>query len=335
METERRKRILHIDHAHSSTVDQSQNTLDSELLPEQLQTDDDTSSLTRFIDMNDDCIDNICSFLPLDDLCSISQTCKRIRNIAGAYFQRRFPNNHVRIQSFRRRSVFYMYPDEKYVEDLKAFIRNVSIQEYKGSACVHYLKSNFGENLREISLHGINCDLTESHGFVIKHQLERLESIKFVNCSVGDIYEIFLKHCQQLKHLGIDEPIQFNGSVTWTTHSFPTLQSIAYFDEANTNRVDFKAFLKLNPQITYIACKGINIHCCVFEHATNLDYLVLCFNSEKDFKRNYNALKNYSENCQTKRIKLEFKKRLELDIFTQIATIKRLHGYRGKVSFTF
>lgn len=159
---------------------------------------------THFLDMNDDCIDSICNLLPLDDLCSMSKTCKRLHYIAGDYFQRYYPNNRVRIQSFRRRSVFYMYPDEKYVDDLKPFIRNVSIQEYKGSACVNYLKKNFSANLREIALDGIHCELNAAHGVHIKNQLERLESFKFVNCSVGDIYDVFLKHCKNLKHLGID-----------------------------------------------------------------------------------------------------------------------------------
>lgn len=287
-------------------------------------------SITKFLDMNDDCIDTICNLLPLDDLCSMSQTCKRVNCIAGDYFQRHYPDNYVRIQSFRRRSVFYMYPDEKYVEDLKPFIRNVSIQEYKGSACVSYLKKNFGENLREIALHGIHCELNATHGEQIKHQLERLERIKFVNCSIGDIYEIFLKHCQKLKHLGIDEPIQFNGPrVTWAQHNFPTLESIAYYDEANTKRIDFGGFLRRNPQITQIACKGTNIQGTVFQRANNLDVLVLCYNSAKDFNRSYTLLKQYSENCETRQIKLEFKKRLELDTFNKIAAVKRVHGYRG------
>lgn len=285
---------------------------------------------TEFSELNDDCIERLCRFLPLDDLCSLSRTCTRIQNIVGAFFQRYYPNNHVRIQSFRRRSVFYMYPDEKYVEDLRPFIRNVGIQEYKGSACVTYIKQNFGENLREIAFHGINCELTALHGQQIADQLNRLESMKFVNCSVGDLYEIFLQHCHQLRHLGIDEPIQFNGRSTWADHTFPTLQSIAYFDEANTNRADFNGFLTRNPQIKHIACKGVNTLGIVLNRAKNLDMLVLCFNSAKDFLRNFAAIKQYSEQSQTQRIKLEFKKRLELEHFTKITEIQRLDGYRGK-----
>lgn len=313
----------------SPSGSQSQPPTDAQSPPKKVRTDDESPTGTEFLDLNDDCIDTICNLLPLDDLCSMGRTCKRVQSIAGDYFQRHYPNNHVRIQSFRRRPVVYMYPDEKYVEDLKPFIRNVSIQEYKGSACVSYLKSNFCENLKEIALHGIHSELVESHGLEIKNQLVCLESIKFVNCSVGDIYEIFLKHCQQLKHLGIDEPVQFNGATTWAHHSFPTLQSLAYFDEANTNRADIKGFLRRNPQIKYIACKGTNVQCSVFQRAKDLDYLVLGFNSEKDFNRNYKMLKNYSQKSQTKRIKLEFKMRLELEHFTKIAGIKRVHGYRG------
>ncbi|XP_055301709.1 uncharacterized protein LOC129568159 [Sitodiplosis mosellana] len=286
-------------------------------------------SNTHFLDINDDCIDSICNLLPLDDLCSMGRTCKRLHCIAGDYFQRYYPNNHVRIQSFRRRSVFYMYPDEKYVEDLKPFIRNVSIHEYKGSACVKYLKENFSVNLREIALHGIHCELNAAHGAQIKDQLERLESIKFVNCSVGDIYDCFLKHCQKLKHLGIDEPIQFNGRVNWAQQHFPTLESIAYYDEANTNRADFAGFLRRNPQIKQIACKGTNIQGIVFQRAKNLDFLILCYNSDKDFNRIFKLLKVYSENSETRHIKLEFKKRLELDHFHKIASIQRVDAYRG------
>lgn len=314
-----------------STPKDSESTIpkNAQSPPKKLKDDEEAPNGTQFLDMNDDCIDTICDLLPLDDLCSMSRTCKRIQSIAGNYFQRYYPNNYVRIQSFRRRSVFYMYPDERYVDDLKHFIRNVHIQEHNGSACVNYLKSNFCENLKEIALHGINSDLTEFHGVQMKEQLECLESIKFVNCSVGDIYEIFLKHCQQLKHLGIDEPIQFNGCVTWTQYAFPTLNSLAYFDEANTNRADLGGFLRRNQQIKKISCKGTNVQCTVFQRAKHLDYLVLCFNSDKDFHRNYKMLKIYSTQSQTQCIKLEFKKRLELEHFTKIASIQQLHAYRG------
>lgn len=314
-----------------STLSESESSVPNTVQspPKKLRGDEEAPISTHFLDMNDDCIDTIFDLLPLDDLCSMSRTCKRIQSIAGDYFQRYYPNNHVRIQSFRRRSVFYMYPDERYVDDLKPFIRNVSIQEHNGSACVSYLRSNFCENLKEIALHGINSDLNELHGVQMKEQLQCLESMKFVNCSVGDIYEVFLKHCQQLKHLGIDEPVLFSGRVTWTQHVFSTLRSLAYFDEANTNRADLGGFLRRNQQIKYISCKGTNVHCTVFQRAKSLDYLVLCFNSDKDFLRNYKMLKNYSAQSQTKRIKLEFKKRLELDHFTKIASIQRLHGYRG------
>lgn len=307
------------------------------LSPKFIRTDDEnnapvTGDQTQFSDMNDDCIEVICEFLPLDDLCSLSLTCTRIQAIVGGFFQRYYPNNSVRIQSFRRRPVRNIYPDEKYVDDLKPYIQNIRIEEFKGSACVAYIKENFGENLREISFRGINSDLSPKHGQHIAEQLKRLESIKFVNCSVGDLYEIFLKHCQQLRHLGIDEPIQYNGCSTWANHTFPTLQSITYFDEANTDRADFNGFLSRNPQIKEIACKGTNVLSTVFNLANNLDTLVLRFNSGKDFLRNFAAIKSYSEQCQTQRIKLEFKKRLELEHFTKIAKIQRLYGYRGKAN---
>lgn len=299
--------------------------------PKRLRIDEVATSDAHFLDMNDDCIETICTFLPLDDLCAYSRTCKRIQAIAGDFFQRLYPNNRIQIKSFHRRSVLHMYPDERYVEDLKPFIRNVSIQEYKGSACVNYLKVNFCENLKEIALHGINSELNETHGVFMKDQLKCLESIKFVNCSIGDIHGIFLKHCQHLKHLGIDEPVQFNGRVTWTQHAHPTLQSLTYFDEANTNRADLSGFLRRNEQIKYIACKGANVHCTVLARAKQLDMLVLCFNKAKEFVRNFKLLKKYSEESQTQRIQLEFNcnVRLDLEHFTKIASIQRIYGFRG------
>lgn len=290
---------------------------------------------TQFSDMNDDCIEVICEFLPLDDLCSLSLTCTRNQAIVGAFFQRYYPHNYVRIQSFRRRPVRNIYPNEKYVDDLKPFIRSIRMEEYKGSASVAYIKEHFGANLREIQFHGINCELTKAHGQQIAEQLKHLECIKFVNCSIGDLYEIFLKHCQHLRHLGIDEPIQFSGGSTWANYQYPTLQSITYFDEANTNRADFNSFLVRNPQIKEIACKGPNIHAIVFKRAKNLEQLVLCFRSAKDFLRNFAAIKLYSEQSETQRIKLEFKKRLESEHFTKIAKIQRLYGFRGKAEYTF
>lgn len=234
----------------------------NETVPSKVQKiDDEPPSNTHFMDLNNDCIDRICDLLPLDDLSSMGQTCKRVQCVAGEYFQRHYPNNYVRIQAFHRRSMLYMHPDEKYVDGLQPFIRNVSLSMNKGSLCVNYLKTNFCDNLREITLHGIHSELDVSHGLVIKDQLKRLESIKFVNCSVGDIYKIFLRHCEQLKHLGIDEPVQYRGRVTWAQHTFPMLTSIAYFDEANTNRSDFSGFLRRNPQIKQIGERFFSSFC--------------------------------------------------------------------------
>lgn len=58
----------------------------------------DIDQMTTFMGLNDDVLNALFKRLSLRDLCSINQTCKRIQELAGAYFRRTYPNNRIAIE---------------------------------------------------------------------------------------------------------------------------------------------------------------------------------------------------------------------------------------------
>lgn len=108
-----------------------------------------TKSLTEFDDMCDDVIDSILNLLALEDLANMADTNKRIRNIAGSVFSRKYGNSFISIDHRSVQSVIRI--------------------EIVGNAGARFkLLRNFGEYIRFIRLdysssYAISAECAERH----------------------------------------------------------------------------------------------------------------------------------------------------------------------------
>lgn len=305
------------------------------------------SNATEFMDLNDDVMYALFQRLPLADLCSISQTCQRLQQLSGNYFQRKYPNNRLDIEIYnwsacgadvKPKWEFRLQPNEEYAKAFAGYIRNVSLFMYNYETdpidAFVYLKANCYENLRELVLYRI-AGTSKKYGELIKKQLKTLESIKFENCYIRDIYSAFLKHSPALKQIEIKEGRNQNGCVMdWTKHRYPQLKSFIYHSN-NVVIENLEQFFMLNPQITNVVCSSMKLFRLLFRKAWHLDFLYLSFKSEYKFYSIATELQTYCDQGYVKRLELQFQNgwepsRFSIGRVTELAPLAVWHGLHVK-----
>lgn len=50
---------------------------------------------TEFMDMNDDCLLKVFEYLPLNDVCSLSETCKRMHELGSTHFMQKYKSKQI------------------------------------------------------------------------------------------------------------------------------------------------------------------------------------------------------------------------------------------------
>lgn len=302
----------------------------------------------EFMDLNDDVIFAMFQCLPLNDLCTMSYTCKRIQQLAGNYLQRKYPDNRLKIEIYNKwigidvssqtpGMAFLSRPNEEYVRAFRSFIRNVEILMYRidnqPMEAFLYLKANCCENLRELALFRI-VDVQNRYGEIIKKQLENLESIKFDKCDIPDIYEGYLKYSPSLKQIAIKElPDQNQVTMEWTKHRYPLLKRFIYMS-SNMIMANLEVFFQLNPQITTIGCSSIDIFRFLYRKKWQLDLLCLSFGCESKFQAISQELKTLCQEGHVKRFELGFRGNLNQYFDTrqliELGTVPEFQGLHCK-----
>lgn len=272
----------------------------------------------KFMDLNDDVLFTLFQRLSLNDLCSISLTCTRLHQLAGNYFQRKYPNNNLNIEIFnwsqpnsdiQPKWEFRTMPHEKYAKAFRGFIRNVSIFMYNYATdpidAFHYLKVNCYGNLRALVLYRIACQ-SERYGELIKNQLNTLESIKFENCHIYDLYNGFLKYSPTLKQIAIKDGRNQNGcNMDWTKYHYSQLKSFIYHSD-NVIITNLEVFLQKNPQITNVITSSTVLFRLLWQKKCQLDFLHLSFKSEYQFNTMSMEIIAYCQSDYLKRLEIQF-----------------------------
>lgn len=284
-----------------------------------------SGKITEFVDINDDCIDTIFRWLSLDDLASISATCEKFHQLAGEYFQRKFPENQIGLRLLD--TGIDHETGERYQDNFIAFVRNLKIAAHSNGVMpmFQYLKWNCCENLRELEFYWMNFEADVSYGDGVKDQLSNLESIAFISCSIADLYGMFLKHCDNLKHLTVKDgfaPLQKYFDRKWTKRTLSNLQSVTYYIDHDQYRDDLREFLKLNPQINTLACTGVNVMQTTFQNV--IDHISLRFYKESEFLSVFNELKTLS----SKKIQLIFDNPLSPEAANLLKSLGSLEAFQ-------
>lgn len=285
--------------------------------------------IDHFTPMNDDCIFEILSWLNLDDLCVLSRTCKKLRDIAVREFQRKYSQGKVlcilekelplplEAPTYYRTTVS-VSPNESYVKCFGRYIRNVfvSFSDRKLNLdLAAFMQTHINQLTKKIEFSRGNCYINESFAEGIKSILENVECVVFSVChgNENNFYDEILKRCKQLKHLEINLNVRLN-CAQLPLHEHPHLQSFKCSIPDKRMIENLDKFLKLNSTVKQIACSFGNdlpfvdiVNCfkVVAENSKNLeDVSFRMEQSSKNLTLIENELKLLSNSDQIKRYEL-------------------------------
>lgn len=264
-----------------------------------------------FVDMIDDCITAICSWLPLETLCSFSLTCKRIYNITNQYFNHHYKNHRMEI--VLEASGPRINSNDYYIKCFKSSIRNIRLTSmYYNFNPIHlmtFLRFNCCENLNELELNSIHFKSKHSHDDQIHLQLSNLRTISFINSTDFDIFNVFLRHCHRLQHLIVKEDTAFPMNCSWMLHKYSQLKSFVYYKPGLNDIQMLRDFIRLNGHIKNIGCSATRLRDIVAYENGTLDYLMVYMDAhwiEHGVHDIFNQIQLICQQKSVKRLRLDF-----------------------------
>lgn len=159
---------------------------------------DDNGPQTPMFMLIVDCFDHLFEWLTLSQLLVFRLTCKRMNLVVNQYIKRDYP----KLQALK------IFEQKRWLEFCQ----------------MPLVRFKWVKELNIIRIHLNNSE--EING--IKHVLNQLEKLKLNDVQIdGDLYEVILKHCNQLKGLflcdGSNDTV-FGPSNDWLLRQYPTLE---------------------------------------------------------------------------------------------------------------
>lgn len=279
-----------------------------------------------FLSLDDDCLLAILHQLPLKDLCSISQACKRLKCLAAKEFRRKYSSKwkHLKCKGIQ----VHTSPQEDYVACFKEHIKNIAAEfnntEDNQHVALEILNSSKSV-YQQILFNRIRFG--EAVSASIACILHKVTSIGFNECTVNDdLYENVLQHCSSLKCLIFNRNrcrklinrLSF-GDNKWMLKTYPNLEQVQFhtfgielFGEDDSIHENLPHFLEQNPTVKTFTWylnhsrKTDQTLKAVISHGKGLEELFLSIALPRNLKTICKELKQLNEQSSIKRIELNF-----------------------------
>lgn len=308
-----------------------------------------------FLSMNNDCIFKIFEWLDLDDICSVSETCKQLKLLSSDYFQRKYRQkllHAMRIVAVNGK--IELQPNERCVRSFSrcfdAVIVNVDLRGTRNIDVSKLdlpllIRENCNENLSSLQFQSMF--LYASVGDCIKSHLEHVETIAFLACDLEGSYQQILRHCKNLKYLSVGE--SFGNKIDQLLlETYPKLEQFncRYYGRLlMTNNL--KTFLKHHPKLkrltwcfharireATICDKTLECIDMLVENGANLEELFLSFDGTYNLASICDKLKLLCDRQQFTRLELDFRyttlgykvSQMMIEHGHQLTTLKSLLG---------
>lgn len=173
--------------------------------------------------VNVDCWEQIFDLLSLRDIFAMSETCKRMRQMAGYYFREYFPA--IVCRWIANRGIFIGYPTSISRSDFSEYVTKLIVYDY----LEHFLHPDHYYSLK--SLHLRSIELTDTQIDYIKNVLSKIENLEIKQCTIyGNLYEKLLQFCPKLKSLRLHNVLYEpeNAEKHFFKQKYSTLQYIDY-----------------------------------------------------------------------------------------------------------
>lgn len=173
---------------------------------------------------NSDCINKLLDYLSIDDIHSLGQTCKRVEQSVGHFYQLRL-------------SEHYFYHDCKYV-GLRKYIRVLA-------AMGKIQKSHYNQ-FKSVKRANFWIDETADMKSIPKTLMSRIEHIALSTKLPYKKFDRFFKEefCTQVKRLEILGCVD---NADWLDRKYPKLEHFAFLQPENV--ISLKKLFELNPNI--------------------------------------------------------------------------------------
>lgn len=235
--------------------------------------------VTKFLTMNDDCIEAILEWLDWDDLASISKTCKRLHILTQEFFQRKYPAAHINIWNLGDGVV--LIPRTKWARTFSHLIKDARISG-EDINIYHRLSKSVHKKLRALNIS--SRSLMEEYIDCIVDQLQHVESITFDDCQVtNELHMTVLQYCKNMKRLHLKgfifEDLEKKGlKYRWMEHTYPKLELLQLDDVKVEQHNKLIEFLRRNTTIKSFMSRDMQCAAVVkvvIESGAKLDNLLL------------------------------------------------------------
>lgn len=288
---------------------------------------------TEFLSMNDDCLEEIFTYLPLKELCSTSKVCKRLQNLAANQFKRKYKSAWTFVGYKQKHKAAV---NEEYEHCFKECIENIAIDTHKAV----YIDPTFWPSLRsdykQIQFRWIKFTDAVYEG--VQKMVKKAETIGFVDCELDDrLFDNLLKYCNCLKNLAVCSlSTATDGWMSQTYLSLEQLQMICCHASTVEKMPDF---LQRNPTVKSLVISVHNDQAQfaliqalkkIIERGTPIAELFLRFEGvEPDLKMIDNELRQLCDRENLMRLELSFISGLLFNLFGCLggsSSLKKLTG---------
>lgn len=298
-------------------------------------------SITNFLSINVDCMFKIFEFLSIDDLCSVGETCGRLKDICGGYFSRKYPFKSIVLN---RNLIRTGKSKDRSVNCFRNYIKNMDVCRYATDDDDENFRSNYKligsdkDLLDMIPMYSGGCltnitfsevEFPKTFGAKLVNTLQNIESITFLTCSGKDnFYTKILKHCQNLTSLVIHAQHKQNLLLqSFLDNTIPTIKNIEFrFVRATQSFTEkLQTFLLLHPIVTLTwhftfgspSVSDKTFVKMIAQSATNLKELYLSFDRYDDLSQICDELKVICDRPQFKRLEIKFNAIIAKNILIQ------------------
>lgn len=246
------------------------------------------STTTTIVDLNDDCLFEVYKKLGLQDLCSVADTCSRLKSTTRAHFA----NSELKTLNFPYSDLRYstepfvvnqlIYEASRVLRNFGASIISFSefdipyilyctnkglLPEYQRNI-IELLVRHCGENLIELKL--CHFDMTQEMASVMRTVLVRLQKFELHWGEFRPQLKMLSTWCPELQELQMDGRLPHEG---WN-QQFPKLKKIKFCCDTDRS----KEFVKSNPQLKEIELSGFNLDPTIFrvigDYAIDIETLI-------------------------------------------------------------
>lgn len=171
--------------------------------------------------LNVDCFEHVFEWLSLKELLVFRSTCKPMKLVVGDYIQLKYKK-----------------------------LQQQKIGNLVNERLPREQRSKYLEWCKDLRLFNIFWNNADSEG--IKNVLNQIEALKLDTVRIdGDLHDVILKYCPQLKRLGIRiyADLNFDPKLEWLGRTYPKLKHIEIYDDTSLHWAKLLTFFEQNPNI--------------------------------------------------------------------------------------